>query len=127
MGSLHRELRGLEAENLIEAVRTERVGRRPERTVYMAAFAVGPSFALALFLLASASLCRAATQVIVGTMVQQATPDALRGWISALGSAGQNGLAGLAASATSALAVALGPGGPSPHWPRPSPARASCS
>jgi DNA-binding PadR family transcriptional regulator len=32
--SLHRELRGLEAEGLIEAVRTERVGRRPERTVY---------------------------------------------------------------------------------------------
>jgi DNA-binding PadR family transcriptional regulator len=34
VGSLHRELRGLEAEGLIEAVRTERVGRRPERTVY---------------------------------------------------------------------------------------------
>ena len=34
VGSLHRELRGLEAEDLIEAVRTERVGRRPERTIY---------------------------------------------------------------------------------------------
>src|SRR3984957_15036733 len=34
VGSLHRELRGLEAEGLIEAIRTERVGRRPERTVY---------------------------------------------------------------------------------------------
>jgi DNA-binding PadR family transcriptional regulator len=34
VGSLHRELRGLEAEGLIQAVRTERVGRRPERTVY---------------------------------------------------------------------------------------------
>jgi DNA-binding PadR family transcriptional regulator len=34
VGSLHRELRGLEAEGLIEAVRTERVGRRPERTIY---------------------------------------------------------------------------------------------
>jgi DNA-binding PadR family transcriptional regulator len=34
VGSLHRELRGLQAEGLIEAVRTERVGRRPERTVY---------------------------------------------------------------------------------------------
>jgi DNA-binding PadR family transcriptional regulator len=34
VGSLHRELQGLEAEGLIEAVRTERVGRRPERTVY---------------------------------------------------------------------------------------------
>jgi DNA-binding PadR family transcriptional regulator len=32
--SLHRELRGLESEGLIGAVRTERVGRRPERTVY---------------------------------------------------------------------------------------------
>lgn len=32
--SLHRELRGLDAEGLVEAVRTERVGRRPERTVY---------------------------------------------------------------------------------------------
>jgi MFS family permease len=76
----------------------------------MAAFAAGPSFAVALFLLASASLCLTATQVIAGTMVQQAIPDALRGRISALGSAGQNGLAGLAAAATSALAVALGPG-----------------
>jgi DNA-binding PadR family transcriptional regulator len=34
VGSLSRELRGLQAEGLIEAVRTERVGRRPERTVY---------------------------------------------------------------------------------------------
>jgi DNA-binding PadR family transcriptional regulator len=34
VGSLHRELRGLQAEGLIEAVRTEQVGRRPERTVY---------------------------------------------------------------------------------------------
>jgi|HubBroStandDraft_5_1064220.scaffolds.fasta_scaffold164698_2 DNA-binding PadR family transcriptional regulator len=34
VGSLHRELRGLEAAGLIEAVRTERVGLRPERTVY---------------------------------------------------------------------------------------------
>jgi MFS family permease len=76
----------------------------------MAAFAAGPSFALALFLLAGASLCLAATQVIAGTMVQQAIPDALRGRISALGSAGQNGLAGLAAAATSALAAAFGPG-----------------
>jgi MFS family permease len=76
----------------------------------MAAFAAGPPFALALFLLAGASLCLAATQVIAGTMVQRAIPDALRGRISALGSAGQNGLAGLAAAATAALAVALGPG-----------------
>lgn len=76
----------------------------------MAAFAAGPSFALALFLLTGASLCLAATQVIAGTMVQQAIPDALRGRISALGSAGQNGLAGLAAAATSALAAAFGPG-----------------
>jgi hypothetical protein len=76
----------------------------------MAAFAAGPPFALALFLLAGASLCLAATQVIAGTMVQQAIPDALRGRISALGSAGQNGLAGLAAAATSALAAAVGPG-----------------
>jgi hypothetical protein len=75
----------------------------------MAAFAAGPPFALALFLLASASLCLAATQVIAGTLVQQAIPDALRGRISALGSAGQNGLAGLAAAATSALAAAVGP------------------
>lgn len=76
----------------------------------MAAFAAGPPFALALFLLAGASLCLAATQVIAGTMVQQAIPDALRGRISALGSAGQNGLAGLAAATTSAVAAAVGPG-----------------
>jgi len=42
-------------------------------------------------------------------MVQQAIPDALRGRISALGSAGQNGLARLAAAATSAAAAAVGP------------------
>lgn len=33
-GSLHRELRRMADEGLIEAARTERVGRRPERTVY---------------------------------------------------------------------------------------------
>jgi DNA-binding PadR family transcriptional regulator len=33
-GSLHRELRQMAAEGLIEAIRTERVGRRPERTIY---------------------------------------------------------------------------------------------
>jgi DNA-binding PadR family transcriptional regulator len=33
-GSLHRELRLMAAEGLIEAVRTERAGRRPERTIY---------------------------------------------------------------------------------------------
>ena len=76
----------------------------------LAAFAAGPPFALALFLLAAASLCLVITQVIAGTMVQQAIPDALRGRISALGSAGQNGLAGLAAAATAGLAAALGPG-----------------
>ena len=76
----------------------------------LAAFAAGPPFAVALFLLAGASLCLVITQVIAGTMVQQAIPDALRGRISALGSAGQNGLAGLAAAATAGLAAALGPG-----------------
>jgi DNA-binding PadR family transcriptional regulator len=34
IGSLNRELRLMAAEGLIEVVRTERVGRRPERTVY---------------------------------------------------------------------------------------------
>lgn len=34
VGSLHRELRSLATAGLIEEVRTERVGRRPERTVY---------------------------------------------------------------------------------------------
>ena len=34
VGSLHRELRGLADAGLIEAVRTERVDNRPERTVY---------------------------------------------------------------------------------------------
>lgn len=76
----------------------------------MAAFAAGPPLALALFLLAGASLCLAITQIIAGTMVQRAIPDALRGRISALGTAGQNGLAGLAATATAALAATLGPG-----------------
>ncbi len=33
-GSLHRELRRLEAEQLVDAVTTERVGNRPQRTVY---------------------------------------------------------------------------------------------
>jgi DNA-binding PadR family transcriptional regulator len=34
VGALYRELRGMEAEGLVEAVRTEQVGRRPARTVY---------------------------------------------------------------------------------------------
>ena len=34
IGSLHRELRGMAGAGLIEAVRTERVANRPERTVY---------------------------------------------------------------------------------------------
>ena len=50
----------------------------------LAAFAAGPPFALTFILLTGASWCLAATQVIAGTMVQQATPDALRGRISAL-------------------------------------------
>jgi DNA-binding PadR family transcriptional regulator len=33
-GSVHRELRHLEGEGLIEAVRTEKIGRWPERTLY---------------------------------------------------------------------------------------------
>lgn len=33
-GSLHRELRALERDGLVEETQTERVGRRPERTVY---------------------------------------------------------------------------------------------
>jgi MFS family permease len=76
----------------------------------MAAFAAGPPFALALCVLAGASLCLVVTQVTAGSMVQQAIPDALRGRISAVGSAGQNGLAGLAAAATAGLATTVGPG-----------------
>jgi DNA-binding PadR family transcriptional regulator len=34
VGALYRELRSMEAEGLVEALRTERVGRRPARTVY---------------------------------------------------------------------------------------------
>jgi len=34
VGALYRELRGMEAEGLVEPVRTEQVGRRPARTVY---------------------------------------------------------------------------------------------
>src|SRR3954447_10248179 len=34
IGSLHRELRGMADAGLVEAVRTERVANRPERTVY---------------------------------------------------------------------------------------------
>jgi DNA-binding PadR family transcriptional regulator len=34
VGALYRELRGMEGEGLVEPVRTERVGRRPARTVY---------------------------------------------------------------------------------------------
>jgi DNA-binding PadR family transcriptional regulator len=33
-GSLHRELRTMDRDGLIEAARTERVGNRPERTIY---------------------------------------------------------------------------------------------
>ena len=34
VGALYRELRTMEAEGLVEAVRTEQVGRRPARTIY---------------------------------------------------------------------------------------------
>src|SRR5450755_2671821 len=34
VGALYRELRSMEAEGLVSAVRTEQVGRRPARTVY---------------------------------------------------------------------------------------------
>jgi len=34
VGALYRELRAMEREGLIEAARTEKVGKRPERTVY---------------------------------------------------------------------------------------------
>ena len=34
VGALYRELRSMEAEGLVEALRTERIGRRPARTVY---------------------------------------------------------------------------------------------
>jgi DNA-binding PadR family transcriptional regulator len=34
VGALYRELRGMEHEGLVEAVRTEKVGNRPARTVY---------------------------------------------------------------------------------------------
>src|SRR5580698_5088678 len=34
VGALYRELRSMEREGLIEAARTEKVGNRPERTVY---------------------------------------------------------------------------------------------
>ena len=75
----------------------------------IAGFAAGPSFILALLLLTGGSLCLAVTQVIAGTMVQQSVTDAMRGRISALGSAGQNGLAGIAAAATTGLAARIGP------------------
>ena len=34
VGALYRELRAMEGEGLVEAVRTEQIGRRPARTVY---------------------------------------------------------------------------------------------
>ena len=34
VGALYRELRAMEREGLVEALRTEKVGKRPERTVY---------------------------------------------------------------------------------------------
>jgi DNA-binding PadR family transcriptional regulator len=34
VGSLHRELHRLEVEDLVEPLRTERIGNRPERTIY---------------------------------------------------------------------------------------------
>lgn len=34
VGALYRELRAMESEGLVEALRTEKVGKRPERTVY---------------------------------------------------------------------------------------------
>jgi hypothetical protein len=75
----------------------------------IAGFAAGRAFVVALLLLTGGSLCLTVTQVVAGIMIQQSVTDAMRGRISALGTAGQNGLAGLAAAATAGLAARIGP------------------
>jgi DNA-binding PadR family transcriptional regulator len=52
VGALYRELRTMEAEGLVEAVRTEQVGRRPARTIY----SIAPEGRLELAMLRSRAI-----------------------------------------------------------------------
>jgi DNA-binding PadR family transcriptional regulator len=58
VGALYRELRTMEAEGLVETVRTERVGRRPARTVY----AITSEGKLELFMLTEQAIRRTQPQ-----------------------------------------------------------------
>jgi hypothetical protein len=94
-----------------------RPARHPVRTLFLsmvgasaglAAFTVAPVLAVAFVLLALASVAISVCLIIVGTRIQQITPERLRGSISGFNAITQSGLAGVAAAVMAFTATGLG-------------------
>lgn len=94
-----------------------RPARHPARTLFLSmigacagliAFTVAPALGVAFVLLAMASVAITVCLIIVGTRIQQMTPERLRGSISGFNAITQSGLAGVAAAAMAFLATGLG-------------------
>ena len=94
-----------------------RPARHPARTVFLSmigacagliAFTVAPVLGVGFVLLALASVAITVCLIIVGTRIQQMTPERLRGSISGFNATTQSGLAGVAAAGMAFLATGLG-------------------
>lgn len=94
-----------------------RPARHPARTLFLsmagacaglAAFTAAPVLAVAFVLLALASVAVSVCLIIVGTRIQQITPERLRGSISGFNAITQSGLAGVAAAVMAFTATSLG-------------------
>lgn len=95
-----------------------RPARRPVRVVSLSilgacaaliAFTLVPALAGALILLALACVAISVCLVVVGTRIQQVTPERLRGAVSGFNAITQNGLTGAAAAGMAFLAAGFGP------------------
>jgi len=91
--------------------------RHPVRTLCLSmtggcaglvAFTVAPALAAGFVLLALASAAISTCLIIVGTRIQQMTPERLRGAISGFNAITQSGLAGVAAAGMALAATSLG-------------------
>jgi MFS family permease len=98
-------------------VASMRPARRPVRALCLSvlgagagliAFALAPVLAVGIVLLAFASVAISVGLIIVGTRVQQITPERLRGSISGFNAITQSGLAGVAAAGMALAATGLG-------------------
>jgi MFS family permease len=94
-----------------------RPARHPKRTLFLSmigasagliAFTVAPVLAVGFVLLALASVAISLCLIIVGTRIQQITPERLRGSISGFNAIAQSGLAGVAAAVMAFTATGLG-------------------